>query len=409
MAKSCAGQTWESKDVFSEKMKILYFTRDYTPHDHRFLSALAQTEHQVAYLRLERRGHSLEDRPLPPQIVQIAWKGGQQPFTYARLLPLLRDLKRVIGEFQPDVIHAGPIQTAAFLAALSGFPRLVSMSWGYDLMVDADRSPAWRWLTRFTLRRSAALVGDCEPVRQRALAFGMPGERIVTFPWGVDLHHFAPEGRWEVPQSDSAPPMCLLSTRSWEPIYGVEVLAQGFAKAARSLRADRLQLIMLGNGSLAGSLRQIFDRAGVSGQVFFPGQVNQDDLPRYYRMADLYVSASRTDGTSISLLEALACGTPALLSDIPGNREWLQPGREGWYFQDGNSDELAQAILQAANQRERLPEMGRAARLLAERRADWKNNFEILFQAYHLAYPETSGHASRDPQNSVEGSVSYGQ
>lgn len=378
-------------------MRILYFTRDYTTHDHRFLSALAQTEHQVAYLRLERRGHSLEDRALPPQVEQILWKGGQQPFTYAQVPALLRDLKRVIHEFKPDVIQAGPIQTAAFLVALAGYPRLVSMSWGYDLMHDADRSAALRWMTRFTLKRSAALVGDCEPVRQRAQSFGMLAERIVTFPWGVDLKHFSPQAQ----TARENAPLCLLSTRSWEPIYGVEVLAQGFAQAAQQLGPEAVQLVMLGNGSLAGNLRQVFNRAGVSEQVFFPGQVNQNDLPRYYNMADLYVSASRTDGTSISLLEALACGTPALLSDIPGNREWLEPGQQGWYFQDGDADSLTQVILHAAAHRHRLPEMGRAARQLAEQRADWEKNFKMLFEAYRLACPDESGYAwKRSPMNS---------
>ena len=386
-------------------MKILYFTRDYTPHDHRFLSAFAQTEHTVAYLRLERRGHSLEDRALPPQIEQIRWKGGQQPFTYARLPVLLGDLKRVIREFQPDVIQAGPIQTAALLVALAGYRRLVSMSWGYDLMYDADRSALWRKMTRFTLKRSAALVGDCEPVRQRAQEFGMSAGRIVTFPWGVDLKHFSPEGRWEVSTGANPAPLRLLSTRSWESIYGVEVLAQGFAQAARQLGPGKVQLVMLGNGSLAGALRQIFTRAGVSEQVFFPGQVNQSDLPRYYRMADLYVSASRTDGTSISLLEALACGTPALLSDIPGNREWLEPGVQGWYFRDGDADSLVGAILHAAEQRHKLPAMGLAARMLAERRADWEVNFRMLFKAYQFACPEKSGHVDweSNPKASEEG------
>ena len=60
-------------------MRILYFTRDYTTHDRRFLEALANTEHKVYYLRLERRGHQLEDRPLPPEIELIPWAGGQKP------------------------------------------------------------------------------------------------------------------------------------------------------------------------------------------------------------------------------------------------------------------------------------------------------------------------------------------
>ncbi len=57
-------------------MRVLYFTRDYTPHDYRFLSSLARTGHQVFSLRLERRGVQLEDRPLPPDVEQLAWAGG---------------------------------------------------------------------------------------------------------------------------------------------------------------------------------------------------------------------------------------------------------------------------------------------------------------------------------------------
>jgi L-malate glycosyltransferase len=69
-------------------MKILYFTRDYTPHDYRFLSALAQTSHQVFYLRLEKRGHALEDRPLPEKIEQVAWEGRRKTSQAVRWLEI---------------------------------------------------------------------------------------------------------------------------------------------------------------------------------------------------------------------------------------------------------------------------------------------------------------------------------
>ncbi len=173
-------------------MRILYFTRDYTPHDHRFLSALQKTGHKIYYLRLERRGHQLEDRALPAGVEQITWAGGRSTATLKDGPRLLRDLKRVIKSIKPDLIQSGPLQTAAFLTAMTGFQPLVSMSWGYDLLLDAHRNNCWKWATRFTLRRSAAMVGDCDTIRQEARSFGMPDEAIVTFPWGVDVEHFSP-------------------------------------------------------------------------------------------------------------------------------------------------------------------------------------------------------------------------
>jgi glycosyltransferase involved in cell wall biosynthesis len=106
-------------------------------------------------------------------------------------------------------------------------------------------------------------------------------------------------------------------------------------------------------------------------------------------MSDLYVSASRTDGSSISLLEALASGRPVIVSDIPGNREWVEPGIHGWWFKDGDEEDLARIILEAVNQPQQLSEMSRAARQLAEKRADWDKNFPNLLYAYEAALKQT--------------------
>jgi len=387
-------------------MRILYFSRDYTPHDHRFLTALAQSEHQVYYMQLERRGHALEDRALPPQIEQVVWRGGQSPARLKDGPRLLFDLKRVIRQVQPDLIQAGSLQRAAFLVALAGFHPLLSMSWGYDLLLDAERNAAWRWATRYTLRHSDALLGDCDTIRQLAIAHGMPGDCIVTFPWGIDLEHFCPgaDDKPLYPHIDGSsieagnqpPPFTLLSTRGWEPIYGTETIARAFVQA--SPQRSELRLVMLGNGSQAPLFRQILAgdgriverqtapfEPGQFDRVLLPGHVSYTELPRYYHSADLYVAATHSDGTSISLLEAMACGRPVLVSDIPGNREWVTPGENGWLFPEGDADALAQAILKAVEERERLPEMGRAARRLAEQRADWKKNFPQLFDAYQLA------------------------
>jgi glycosyltransferase involved in cell wall biosynthesis len=391
-------------------MRILYFSRDYTTHDHRFLTGLANTSHKVYFLRLEKGLHVLEDRPLPPEIELVQWVGGIQTVKLKDGFRLLNDLHRVIRQVKPDLIQAGPIQRSAFLVALTGFHPLVSMSWGYDLLHDVNINLFWRWATRYTLQHSDAMVGDCNTIRQLAISYGMPDYRIVTFPWGVDINHFnlptfnhsnvlllePPNVQSLQPsslptfkpsnvqrlESPSIQTFSLLSTRGFEPIYGIDVIAKAFVIAAR--KRPELHLTMLGNGSQAAAIRQIFLIGAVSDRVHFPGQVAYDDLPSYYQNADVYLSASHSDGTSISLLEAFACGTPAIVSDIPGNQEWVTPGENGWLFPDGNAEALASVILNAMDQRQILPEMGHKARLLAEAHANWEKNFPMLMTAYQL-------------------------
>jgi hypothetical protein len=83
-------------------MRILYFTRDYTPHDYRFLKTLAQSGYHVGYLRLERGEYSLENRSLPAGIEPVQWAGGRRRVNWRDGLRLVSDLKRVIRDFRPD-------------------------------------------------------------------------------------------------------------------------------------------------------------------------------------------------------------------------------------------------------------------------------------------------------------------
>jgi glycosyltransferase involved in cell wall biosynthesis len=369
-------------------VRILYFTRDYTPHDHRFLSSLAETEHEVFSLRLERRNRQIEDRPLPSRVQQVRWRGGQAPFEWKFVPALSMALRRVLREVKPDVIHGGPVPSVAFLAALSGARPLVSMSWGSDLLHDIDGDRWQRWCARFALQRSQGLVGDCQAVKDKAVSLGFAAEKVSLFPWGVDLERFSPGENDEFRERRGwQDAFVLLSLRSWEAIYGVDVVVRAFGRAAQQI--PELRLVLLGGGSLAGQIRPLITQNGLDERVFLGGQVKNTDLPGYYRAANLYLSASHSDGSSVSLMEALASGLPALVSDIPGNKEWITPWCEGWLFGDGDVDGLAQGILQAYEHRQKLAEMGLAARRLAEKRADWHKNFQVLLEAYQMAISET--------------------
>jgi len=371
-------------------LKIIYFSRNYTPHDYRFLSSLSKTKHEIFYLKLEANQRQTEDRPVPENVQQILWAGGQREFRWRDVPKYVLSLRKVIREIKPDLIHAGPIQNCAFLAALSGFRPFLAMSWGYDLVMDADKSAWMRWVTRYTLKRSAYFTSDANVTREKAISFGMNPEKTVIFPWGTDIKHFVPkstegkkrkaETRNRKSQIVNRKSVTLFCSRTWESIYGVDVLANAIVKVA-SVNPD-VNLILLGGGSQGAKIRQILMNGGVMERVHFGGQVGQRDLPRWYHMADVYISPSHVDGSSVSLMEALASGLPCLVSDIAGNKEWIEDGVNGWLFRDGDADDLAGKILSATKSRRSFKKIGEAARKTAEERANWRKNFGKLLEAY---------------------------
>jgi len=375
-------------------MKILYFSKNYTPHDYRFLSSLAKTKHEVFYLKLEANQRQTEDRPVPSNIQQILWAGGQREFRWSDLPRLTFDFRRVVNEIKPDLIHAGPIQTCAFVAILSGFRPILTMSWGYDLVQEADRNSWMKWVTGYTLKRSAYFISDAKVSRDKAVAFGTNLERTVIFPWGVDIEHFAKKTY----KRSNVQTFTLFCSRTWESIYGVDVLAKAFVKIAAS--NPHIDLVLLGGGSQGARIRQILMSGGVLDRVHFGGQIGQSDLPRWYHMADIYISPSHVDGSSVSLMEALACGLPCLVSDIPGNKEWIMEGENGWLFHDGDADDLAQKILYAIKNRRSFKKMGESARRTAEQNADWKKNFGKLLETYDKVM-SLRAYGKQSPRNDV--------
>ncbi|HJS18446.1 MAG TPA: glycosyltransferase family 4 protein [Anaerolineales bacterium] len=363
-------------------MKIIYFSKNYTPHDYRFLSSLSKTEHEIFFLKLEANKRQTEDRPLPENIQQIPWAGGQGEFRWRDIPRLTIDLRRLTRKIKPDLIHAGPIQNCAFLAALSGFRPILGMSWGYDLVMDADKSAWMRWVTRYTLKRSAFFTSDANVSRDKAVALGMDPQKTVIFPWGTDIEYFTARNADNRKSSvENRKSVTLFCSRAWEPIYGVDVLAKAFVRVAGV--QPGVNLILLGGGSQGTKVRQILMNGGVMDRVHFGGHVGQKDLPRWYHMADLYISPSHVDGSSVTLMEALASGLPCLVSDIPGNKEWIETGVNGWLFRDGDADDLAQKILNAIQNRKSFAKMGEAARKTAEQKADWKKNFGKLLEVYN--------------------------
>jgi glycosyltransferase involved in cell wall biosynthesis len=362
-------------------VRILWLTQGVTGHDRRFTALLAGAGHDVRYLALD----AMDAVPSLPE----AW--GDRPAGEARTpegaAALLPAFRRVLDRVRPDAVHAGPVPTGGWLAALADARPRVVMSWGSDVLVEAGQGPAWAEATRVALEGADRFVCDCRAVLDRARDFApLADEGVVLIPWGTDPARFRPVPvpsalRAELLGADADDAFLVLCTRSWEPIYGIDTLIEGFRRA----RAEdgRLRLVLAGGGSLAADVDGWIRGAGIADAVVRPGAIGHDALPEWFRAADLYASCAHSDGTSVSLLEALASALPVLVTDIPSNREWVVAGENGWLAPRGDAAAVASALLQAAGMEDDARrEMGRRNRAVAEARADWGVNSRALLDAY---------------------------
>ena len=360
------------------RLKVLYISRGYTVHDRRFLASFVGRGWSTSYLPL--LDERLEYSPVPDGVTKLEWDSeAHDPLSASDWKDREQNLRRILSELRPNVVIAGPIQSAAYLAALAGAPRLVAVSWGTDILVDADRTPEMQKVTAETLARSSAAFGDCRAVREAIKRHStLKDQEIVTFPWGIDLDRFSPgESSLDLRQRMGWNGNDIyISTRTWEPVYAVDVLIEAFAIVHQENPEARLAL--LGDGSQEDAIRALIHEHNLESVVHAPGRVSHTLLPDYFRTANVYVSSALSDGTSVSLLEAMATGLPVVVSDSYGNLEWVEPGTNGELARPGDPESLADAMLVVASDPMNVARMRAANIAVARSRADWSRNFPLL-------------------------------
>lgn len=286
-------------------------------------------------------------------------------------------------------VLAGPLDTVAPVLVGTGVP-IVGLSWGYDL-TDADsRGQDLTWLTSLQ-----GLIVDSAWNRQVAVAAGVEEGSITYLPWGVDLDTFVFHGPWIDAFQLGVPPHAplVVSLRAHEPLYRVEDVIRAFAAVPRRLDVHEdfpdPYLIVGHQGSLTDSLRALCRDLGVLDRVRFIGRVEEADLVPLLGRAACYVTASEVDGTSVTLLQAMACGTPVIASQTHGNLDWVRSGETGHTFPTGDVEALTEHLI-AVTARYPIAMVERARHEVQER-ADWHANLGRLAQA--LAAAEARGSA----------------
>lgn len=324
--------------------KCTYVTRGWGVHDERWVAALRDNAFTVTDISLERDGLSIED-------------------ARHRLMT------------STDPVLAGPLDITQ---ALIGIPApLFGLSWGFDLVQAQDRNERLDWLTDLS-----GLIVDSRNTYNIALNAGLDASRIHTIPWGVDLTTFSPEGartdatKFGIPEGNKI----IVSLRALEPLYRVEDIIMAFAKIAD--RIHDTHLVIGNNGSLRAQLDTLVTSLQLENRVSFIGSLPEESLPGLLRAADVYVTASEVDGSSVTLLQAMACGTVVVASNTPGNSEWTTPGVTGLLFQVGNSADLATNLDKMLHETRSnsANKLVSGARKMVEERADWARNTEQLLQ-----------------------------
>jgi glycosyltransferase involved in cell wall biosynthesis len=285
-----------------------------------------------------------------------------------------------LSKLKPDLLDGCWVTVYGFYSAISNIKPFLATVWGSDVLLN-PKNPLLRAIAKYTLKRADGVIVDSVVQENAVIGLGCKKDKIWKFPWGIDLEKFksSVEGReikrllgWE-----NHP--IVICTRAHKPIYGIEYLIKAIPLVVGTNPEARF--LIIGEGPLTESFKRMVQEYRVEKYVKFIGTIPNEEMPRYLGAASVYVSTSFSDGTSISLLEAMACGLSVIVTDIPGNREWVKDGENGYLVPVKDHVALAEKIKILLAEKSLQDKMRMKNIKLIEERGDWRKNREIFYNA----------------------------
>lgn len=336
-------------------------------------------------LAMQERGHrvvvggdvepTLPPSVLPGERIDVHIAPAEARRTVTGLVSHVRWIRRLLDDLRPDVVHAHWIPGFAFFAAVAGASPLVVMAWGSDVLrADRRRLAA----ARFTVRRADLVMTDSRSLLGRLEELGASPQRTFLVNWGVQLDDFSPpcEGRAAVRARlglDDRP--TVLSPRSLSPVYNVPTIVAAFEQLSRERPDLRLVIKHMGVGE-----RELGTLAHPE-RVRLVGHVPYEQMADWYRAADVCVSIASSDSSPRSAWEAMACGTPLVVSDLPWVHELIEPGRHALVVPIA-ADAVAAAVGRILSEPGLAAALAANGRELVERQRDRDAEMGRLSDAY---------------------------
>ena len=326
------------------------------------------------------------------------------------LSPLLflfawRAFRNLVREKRPDVLHAHWILPNGFIAGQvakeTGIPLLIQLH-GSDVFT-AEKNPVFRRMARFAAAQASCIVSPSPDLAARLGALGVDTRKIVLVPNAVESGFCQGVGATEVETLRKR--LNIPSDRRVALAMGRMVHVKGFAFLldAFSRVADEfpdVTLVLAGGGVLYEEMRRRANDLGLTDRVIMPGPVSREDVPVYFRMADLFVVPSirhesgAVDGLPVVIPEAMASGLPIIASAVGGIPVLVRDGCNGILVPERDPSALADALRRLLSDGKLCRDYGERARRIVE----CSVNYDRVADHFTLLYREI---ARRTPPSDI--------
>jgi glycosyltransferase involved in cell wall biosynthesis len=300
-----------------------------------------------------------------------------------RYLSNLLRATRILKNINPSLVHLFAQHFYSPAIILSRKPYILT-SWGTEVLALPKETPIIKILAKTAATMASKITVDANMLKKMWTRQGIPEHKIQVIPFGIDREVFNPKiDGSKIRKKLAIKPneIVFISTRAlYNHHYDVETFVRAIPLILKTHRNTKF--IIKGKGPLENYLRTLAEKLGISQHVHFAGYVQYSEMANYLAAADIYVSTCFADTTSVSLLEAMACGLAPIVTDIEGNREWITDRENGFLFPPRNPAALAEKATQLIENQNLRSNFGEKCSETIKNKASWKECVDKMERIY---------------------------
>lgn len=277
-------------------------------HVSSYINALSETEDEL-YL--------LAEEPCSFSDVKKEYYINFRSLNPFALFKNINKLKDIILELKPNIIHIHQVNRLAYFVSRTtaklNIP-IVTTAWGSDVLLIPKKNAFFHFLVKQTLKRSTFVTADSQDMIV-AMNQIVKSEKYILLQYGID------------PIQAGEKEKVIFSNRLHEPLYRNDSIINYFNDFQK--KNPDWKLIIGGYGSETEKLKDQVERIGLSESVKFVGWLQKEENRNWYSKAMIYISIPESDGTSVSVLEAMSAGCIPVVANLPVSKEWIDSGENG--------------------------------------------------------------------------------
>lgn len=365
-------------------MKIFILSDAANIHTKRWVSALSEnnlaiylfslnTEHSDFYNK--KKNVTVFSFEITDKLKNKRKNGSLEKLKY---LSVIKNLRKKIKDFKPDILHAHYASSYGLLGALSNFHPYIISVWGSDVYDFPKVSFLHKSILKYNLSKADKILSTSQVMAKETNKY--TNKEIDITPFGVNLDLFKKTG---TPDSEQ---FIVGNVKTLAPKYGIDILIKAFKVVVDNNPNIDPNLIIIGDGEQKDELAKLAQDLSLESKISFLGKIENNLLPQYYNSFSVFVTTSILNSESFGVVavEAMACECPVVVSDADGFTEVVVDNETGFIVPKGDIEATANAIQKFIDDEKLRNIMGEKGRKRVKHLYNWKMNVNKMVKIYHI-------------------------